>query len=96
MEMPWLETSGTENITNAIRTFQHELPGWWWSIGVCSVSADASCGPDVKGPDAGLLKHRQFDDGFHADLRQPATCAEALMDVMGQAKAAIAKLGNRP
>ncbi|WP_231343689.1 hypothetical protein [Methylorubrum sp. B1-46] len=31
------------------------------------MSRDASCGPDRNGPDADLLKHRDFDEGFHHD-----------------------------
>lgn len=68
-----------------IREFRKQLPGWWFSIGECSVSSDASCGPDVAGPDANLLKQKTFDEGFHADLVPPATMADALAHVMGQA-----------
>lgn len=75
----------------AITKFCTELPGWWWSIGDCSVSADASCGPDRKGPDADLLTHRVFDEGFHCDTRHPACPIESLMDVLAQAKAQRAK-----
>lgn len=75
-------------IDEAVAKFSAELPGWWWSLGDCSVSADASCGPDVAGPDAALLSIPVFDGGFHADIPQPATVVEALMNVMAQAKAA--------
>lgn len=51
----------------AITEFEEKLPGWWWSIGSCSVSRDASCGPDRTGPDADLLQDREFDEGFHHD-----------------------------
>lgn len=74
----------------AIAKFRAELPGWWWSIGDCQVSADASCGPHTAGPDADLLEHRLFDEGFHCDLRQPACPTESLMDVLEQGKAARA------
>lgn len=80
----------TMTLDEAIAKFEAELPGWWWSLGFCSVSADASCAPDIAGPDAALLKHKRFDEGFHADLRQPATCVEALMNVLAQGKAAKA------
>ena len=73
------------NLVRAVRRFEQELPGWWWTIGVCSVSAHASCGPDVKGPDAHLLSDRRFDSGFHADFLQPAYPADALEDVKRQA-----------
>jgi hypothetical protein len=81
-------------VDEAIAKFTKELPGWWWSLGDCNVSADASCGPDVAGPDAHLLKleDRAFDEGFHADLPQPASVVDALMNVMEQAKAAKAAL----
>ena len=74
-----------QRIADAIETFERTLPGWWWSIGNCSVSADASCGPDIAGPDAYLLDHAEFDAGFHRDASQPANVADSLLDVMQQA-----------
>lgn len=82
------------DLSAAIDRMRRELPGWWWSIGSCHVSSDASCGPDRYGTDAGLLELREFDDGFHVDLRHPSTCAEALnyvIDLGIAAKAAAAK-----
>ena len=35
-----------------IGEFQSALPGWWFSVGTCSLTQDASCGPDHTGPDA--------------------------------------------
>lgn len=62
----------------AVERLERELPGWWWRVGACSVSADATIGPDRTGPDAALLVDVRFDEGFDSDLRQPASCAEAL------------------
>lgn len=76
-------------LIEAIAILEKELPGWWWRIGNCSVSADASCGPDRAGPDAHLLEIRLFDDGFHADLRHPSDVATALLEVIRQAKEAM-------
>lgn len=56
------------DIADALREFEKKLPGWWWSIGYCKVSGDASCGPDRQGADADLLAHKRFDEGFHVDL----------------------------
>lgn len=77
----------------AVRRLERELPGWWWSVGACHVSADSSIGPDSDGPDAYLLsiESRIFDEGFHNDLRQPATCAEALHGAIDMALAAKAE-----
>lgn len=72
-------------LASVIAAFRRELPGWWFTVGECSVSADASCGPDRTGPDRALLANRVFDEGFHADLPQPATMAEALATVTAQA-----------
>lgn len=83
---------GVMSLEEAIERLKTELPGWWWSVSECSVSADASIAPDIAGPDAALLTIRLFDEGFHADLRQPSTPATALLNVLEQAKAAIAKL----
>jgi hypothetical protein len=77
----------SQSIDAAIAQFKATLPGWWYTIGDCSVSCDASCGPDVSGPDATLLRSHPdvFDGGFHADLPQPSTVVSALLDVMDQA-----------
>jgi hypothetical protein len=74
-------------IEAAVFTFERLLPGWWYSIGDCSVSAHASCGPDRACEDAVLLEDRLFDNGFHADLNNGVlprrrTPAEALCAVM--------------
>ena len=82
--------------SDAIAKFKKELPDWWFTIGECSLTCDASCGPDRKGLDKKLLKFKKFDEGFHADLRQPSTMAEALINVLRQAKRAkkLAKGGK--
>lgn len=83
----------TEGLAEATQEFEQRLPGWWWSIGTCSVSRHASCGPEVTGRDAGLLDIYEFDDGFHADLTATdATVADALLRVMHDALEAKAKL----
>jgi hypothetical protein len=74
-------------IEAAVFTFERLLPGWWYSVGDCSVSAHASCGPDRAWEDAALLEDRLFDNGFHADLNNGVlsrrrTPAEALCVVM--------------
>lgn len=73
-------------LENAIEEFKAALPGYWFTVGECQVSADASCGPTVESPDIALIPlDRQFDDGFHADLPLPATMADALRNVQAQA-----------
>lgn len=74
----------TLDLASAIAEFQEQLPGWWFSVCACSISRDASCAPDLHGPDAHLLQVRTFDEGFHADLVD-GTLADALRDVMQQA-----------
>lgn len=84
--------TNTTELSEAIKTFEEKLPDWWWSVGHCMVSRDASCGPDRQGKDAYLLKlpARLFDEGFHADLVD-GTLADALLDVMQQALDAKSK-----
>ena len=60
-------TSVGADVGAVIDAFEREVPGWWWSVGSCSVSRDASCGPDRNGPDADLLPLPEFDEGFHHD-----------------------------
>ena len=77
----------------AIIEFKTALPGWWYSVCECQVSCDASCAPTTESPDVDRIERdRAFDSGFHADLPQPSTLAEALRDVMRQALAARERL----
>ena len=77
-------------LENAIKAFKAALPGWWFTVGECQVSADASCAPTRESEHINLIpQDRRFDDGFHADLPQPASMADALDNVMQQALAAI-------
>ena len=73
----------------AIKRFEKEFPDWWWSIGKCFVSRDASCGPQRKSKDGHLLNDRVFDNGFHSD--HEGTIADALQDVSEQIREALNK-----
>lgn len=88
--MNWQPEKMTD-LAAAIFRLERELPGWWWSVGACHVSADASIGPDYNGPAAHLGEIKLFDEGFHNDLRQPATCAEALHACIDEALEALRK-----
>jgi hypothetical protein len=83
------------DIEVAIAEFKAALPGWWYSLGECQVSCDASCAPTPDSPDIARITKAGdcWDAGFHADLPQPSTLAGALRDVMAQA---LAALGARP
>jgi hypothetical protein len=83
--MDW-QTKPQNDLAAAIAEFKAALPGWWYSVCECQVSCDASCAPTRDSPDIALVEHgNSFDGGFHADLAQPSTLAEALRDVMRQA-----------
>lgn len=85
-----------DTLASQIEAFRAALPGWWFTIGECQVSADASCAPSRESEHIMLIPlDRRFDDGFHADLPQPATMAEALADVQAQALEAIALVAER-
>jgi hypothetical protein len=73
-----------------IAEFKAALPGWWYSLGECQVSCDASCAPTPDSPDIDRVQHAGdcWDAGFHTDLPQPSSLAAALRDVMQQALAA--------
>lgn len=86
------QKSDPDNLELSIKIFKKILPGWWFRIGECQVSSDASCGPTRESPHICLINFDdRFDSGFHADLSQPSTMAEALSTVMVQACAAIEK-----
>jgi hypothetical protein len=82
--MPEDSTDNFYDLANALAEFKEALPGWWWSVGSCRISADASCGPDRGGVDKSLLSSIKFDSGFHVDLRD-GTPAEALRAVTQEA-----------
>lgn len=83
-------------LEDAIRDFKTALPGWWYSVCECQVSCDASCAPTTESHHIGLIEKAgdQFDSGFHVDIPQPSTLAEALIHVREQALAAIAEKGG--
>lgn len=87
---------GYAGLEAAIEKLHRELPGWWWSLGNCHVSADATIGPDRTGPDAPLLRLKEFDEGIDGSLLHPATCTEALLHAIELAKAAKARALSSP
>jgi len=85
--MSW--NTNVEEYAAAVAEFERRLPGFWWSVGQCSVGAHASCAVDG----AGVQKHLldcpvgdPFDTGFHCDTDKGSP-AEALRNVMNQALA---------
>jgi hypothetical protein len=85
--MPGWDTD-TYDFAKAVAEFEAALPGFWWSVGQCSVGAHASCAVDGKGVQADLLDNvkagEPLDEGFHCDT-QGGSPADALRDVMRQA-----------
>jgi hypothetical protein len=84
----WCAGGSSAGLEEAIETLQRELPDWWWSLGNCHISADATIGPDYAGRDAHLLKLKEFDEGIDGSLLHPATVAEALLHAIELAKKA--------
>lgn len=84
--MPW--KTDTADFADAVAEFETKLPGFWWSVGQCSVGAHASCAVDAKGDQSHLLDGVEaghpFDDGFHADTNGGSP-ADALRKVMRDA-----------
>lgn len=86
--MNWTADGLVGDLPAAIAHFHENLPGWWFSVGICHVSADATVAPDRAGCDGALLDLRFFDEGFDCDLPPPATMAQALIRVTDLAAAA--------
>lgn len=81
-----------EGIENVIARFRRELPNWWYSLGECQVSCDASCAPTSESPDLALIpKDDRFNSGFHVDVPQPSKLSSALLIVLHEALAAKAR-----
>lgn len=79
-------------LESAIQAFRTALPGWWFSVCECEVSCDASAAPTRLSEDLALIaKDERFNSGFHVDLTQPSTLADALRCVMEDAVEARAR-----
>lgn len=76
----------------AIAEFETALPGWWWMVGTCNLTRDASCGPDFRDARCSAEDVERFDKGFHCDHK--GSLADALRDVMYQAQAARSCAGG--
>jgi len=80
--------TNTEKFAKAIQKFEELLPGWWWSVGMCTLGAHASCAIDGYSDKAELLNNvksgHQFDTGFHWDSTNELP-HQALENVMNQA-----------
>lgn len=87
----------TQDFANAIAEFEAALPGFWWSVGQCSVGAHASCAVDGNGCQADLIASIRYDDpldsGFHCDTDR-GTPADALRNVMQQALKRLSESGT--
>ncbi len=83
MSTSW-QPEDVDDLASAIREFEAKLPGWWWSIGSCSVSRDATCGVDRTGPDGDLVREPLFGDALSYDDPNGST-ADALRRVMADA-----------
>ncbi len=90
--MPW----GTDaaDFAAAVAEFEAALPGFWWSVGQCSVGAHASCAVDGSGEQAHLLDSVKagdpLDAGFEVDTVHGSP-AEALRAVMQLALTDLAR-----
>lgn len=88
----WVERHGFDPMNCLNDAVSIVPPGWWWSAGDCSVSADASVGPDVAHCSKEMLT--MFDAGIHNDIPQPAKPAQALTGAALYAWAEITRLAR--
>lgn len=90
------KTAPATDLEEAIRRFKADLPGWWYSVCECQVSCDASCAPTSESEHIALAERdNEFDAGFHVELPQPSTLAQALYAVREQAIDAIQMRAGR-
>lgn len=84
--MPW--NTDPAEFAEVVAEFERRLPGFWWTVGQCSVGAHASCAVDVEGDQRALLAGIEpgdpLDSGYHIDT-QGGSPAEALRALMAQA-----------
>lgn len=82
-------------IEAAIAEFKRRLPDWWYSLGECQVSCDATCAPTSHSADMDMIPlDERFNAGFQADLRQPSSLAASLRTVMNEALVARSDPGR--
>ena len=86
--MDW-QPEATDELVEAIRRIERELPGWWWSVGSCGVTAHASISPTEEASDPTLHLIEPFAGHFDADLSRPSTAGQALNNCIDQAHAAL-------
>lgn len=77
----------------AVHLLKKNLPNWWYRVGDCKVSADATIAPELGGVDFEFEAGSVWDDGFMFDGRydtdhQPS-CAKSLLIVMLMALEAL-------
>lgn len=73
------KTAPATDLEAAIARFKRDLPGWWFSVGECQVSCDASCAPTRESEHMALIpQDERFNSGFHVDDPQPSSLAKAL------------------
>ena len=84
-------------LAEVIDEFERRLPGFWWSVGQCTVGAHASCAVDGSASQKHLLDGikagNPLDAGFHCDTKGGSP-AEALADVMRQALEYLDRAGK--
>lgn len=83
-----------DDLTAAINEFYVKLPGWWFTVGRCSVSCDATVGPDLNFVAEPVLSI--FDEGIDCDLSNPSTLATALRGATEIALQKLAEAGHTP
>jgi hypothetical protein len=85
----WIANTDSSELTAAIDDFEAEFPGFWWSVGQCSVGAHASCAVDGAGIQRHLLNGIEaghpYDDGFHCDT-VGGSPADALRNILDQVR----------
>jgi len=82
------------DLTFAVIRMQESLPGWWFTVGRCGLTCHASVGPDRAFIQPPLLD--KYDGGFHADIPNPTTCADALDEAVRKAVATLTAQGDYP
>lgn len=87
------KTKPQPQLEDTIAAFKSEFPGWWYTLGECQVSCDATIAPTTESVDIELIREAgdEFDAGFSVDLAQPSTLSEALIYVMDMARKAKAE-----
>lgn len=76
----------TKNDLKALDLFLTKYPTWWYTIGVCDLTRDFTCGAQSHSPEMPAVEKHFVEGSDYQDFRcdHEGSIADAILDVMQQ------------